>query len=79
MRDVSTLTFGERLTLLIGVRAIAATFAGHCEAHVLVHTHREMIRVPLNDDEYVLHDAQGRVVGVPVDDPVLAGSPPELE
>lgn len=80
MRDVRTVPEGERVIVHLQpyVSAIG-TYKGIVRDRILVENETARQFVPIGDEDWYVTDMDGRVLGVPEEEPSLVGDPPELE
>ena len=77
MRDVTTLTRGERLVVHDGDLHIPGVFVDVTDGDVRVDVTVQIVRVPLASNDPYVTDVDGEVIAEP--EPVLVTIPPDLE
>lgn len=77
MRDVTTLTRGERLYVHDGDLHMPGVFVDVSDGDVRVDVTVQIVRVPLASNDPYVTDVDGEVVAEP--EPVLVTIPPDLE
>lgn len=79
MRDISTVARGETVHIRSDLVLLdTGAFVGLVDDKIVVDLDHGIANIPL-ESNITVEDVHGQVLSIPVDEPVLIGTPPELE